>query len=182
MADIAGWVALAATCIAALMTAANLGSRITGWGFVIFTIGAAAWVVVGISTGQKQLLFSNIFLGVVDGVGIWRWLGRRARIEDTARTEERLSERTPGDTLFSVGRLDGLPVKTRDGEVVAHAVDALAACRGGRIGYLVVRTGGMGGVGETLRRLPWQDAEMADNEIRTRLGSASIARLPEATA
>ena len=48
MEGLAGWVALAATCIAALMTASNLGARVTGWGFVIFTIGAAAWIVVGL--------------------------------------------------------------------------------------------------------------------------------------
>ncbi|WP_426291591.1 hypothetical protein [Sphingomonas sp. TWP1-3-1] len=85
MADFAGWMALVATCVAAVMTASNLGVRVTGWGFVIFTVGAAAWVVVAIATDQTQLLYSNIFLGLVDVFGIWRWLGRRARISDTVR-------------------------------------------------------------------------------------------------
>jgi hypothetical protein len=179
MVDIAGWIALAATCVAALMTASNLGARVTGWGFVIFTVGALAWIVVGFVTGQTQLLYSNIFLAAVDVLGIWRWLGRRARISDAARAEEARSTRLPGDNLFSVAGLDGLPVKSREGDVVAHAVDALAACTQGRIGYLIVRVGGVGGLGETLHRLPWADVRIADGEVRTDLPAAAIAGLPE---
>ncbi|WP_380783056.1 PRC-barrel domain containing protein [Sphingomonas sp. R86520] len=182
MVDIAGWIALVATCVAALMTASNLGARVTGWGFVIFTGGALAWIVVGFITGQTQLLYSNLFLAAVDIFGIWRWLGRRARISDASRAEEKLSARQPGDDLFSVAGLDGLPVKSQDGVVVAHAVDALAACIEGRIGYLIVRVGGVGGVGETLHRLPWAEVTVTDGEVRTDLAAAAIARLPEAAA
>jgi len=180
IADVAGWVALAATCIAALMTAANLGVRVTGWGFVIFTIGAAAWVVVGFTTDQTQLLYSNIFLGIVDVLGIWRWLGHRARIADTSSAEEQISKTRRGENLFSVATLDGLPVVTRDTGVVAHAVDALAACAGGQIDYLIIRIGGVGGVGETLHRLPWGDAAIRDGRVHTDLDSAAIRRLPVA--
>lgn len=38
IADLAGWAAPAATMIAAMMTAFNFGARITGWGFVAFTV------------------------------------------------------------------------------------------------------------------------------------------------
>ena len=42
METIASWVAPIATTIAALMTASNLGSRVTGWGFTgIGSIGDA---------------------------------------------------------------------------------------------------------------------------------------------
>jgi hypothetical protein len=37
------WIATAATILAACFTASNLGSRITGIGFIIFTIGSIAW-------------------------------------------------------------------------------------------------------------------------------------------
>jgi len=43
-----------------------------------------------------------------------------------------------------------------------------------------VRTGGVGGVGEALRRLPWDEANVADTGIRTRLDDAAIQRMPEA--
>lgn len=46
MEEAAGWIASAATMIAAMMTAANLRSRVTGWGFVIFLVGAIAWSMV----------------------------------------------------------------------------------------------------------------------------------------
>lgn len=182
MADIAGWVALFATCVAAIMTAANLGSRITGWGFVIFTGGAIAWMLVGLSTGQRQLLYSNAFLAIVDGIGIWRWLGQRVRMDDARRDEERLSEEQPGEDLFSVTRMDGLPVRTADGVLVGHTVEALAACRNGLISHLVIRTGGVAGVGETLRRLPWQSALVTGGEVRTKLDQSAIAQLPEVAA
>jgi hypothetical protein len=36
----------------------------------------------------------------------------------------------------------------------------MAGCRSGRIDYVVVSQGGVAGVGETLRRLPWRDAHV----------------------
>ena len=39
MEQIASYVAPVATTIAALIVASNLGARITGFGFIIFTIG-----------------------------------------------------------------------------------------------------------------------------------------------
>jgi hypothetical protein len=180
MADIAGWIALAATCVAALMTAANLGARITGWGFVVFTVGAVAWIVVGYTTDQTQLLWSNIFLGLVDLFGIWRWLGRRTRFSDAARAEEKLSERRAGENLFSLAALDGMPVVGPQGEVIAYAVDAFAACAGGQIDYLIVREGGVAGVGETLRRLPWSNIRVGDKVLNTDLAAAALTDLPRA--
>lgn len=181
MADTAGWVALVATCIAAVMTASNLGVRVTGWGFVIFTLGAAAWIIVGMVTHQTQLLYSNMFLGIVDLFGVWRWLGRRARISDTAQAEEQRSDDRAGESLFSTAKLDGLPVKSREGEVFATSVDALAACAGGRIDFLIIRAGGIGGVGETLYRLPWSAARVGDGEIITSLNRSALSRLAVAT-
>ena len=114
------------------------------------------------------MLYSNIFLGVVDVIGVWRWLGHRARLADTSTAEQENSGRRGEATLFSVATLDGAPVLGENGEVIAHAVDALAACDGGRIDYLIIRRGGIGGVGETLHRLPWQSAMIKDGEIRSR--------------
>ena len=47
MADIISWIATVATIIAALMTASNLGSRITGYGFGVFTVGSLSWLAIG---------------------------------------------------------------------------------------------------------------------------------------
>ena len=49
--ELAEWVAHAATMVAAMMTAANVGARVTGWGFVVFTISSIAWSFIGKATG-----------------------------------------------------------------------------------------------------------------------------------
>ena len=177
MADIAGWIALIATSIAALMTAANLGARVTGWGFAVFTVGA----VVGLTSHQTQLLWSNIFLGLVDIFGIWRWLGIRARVSDTVKVEEQRSARRDGEDLFSVGKLDDLPVIGADGSGLAHVADARASCNGGGVAYLIIREGGVAGVGDTLRRLPWHDAKVCGDKVTTQLDAAAVGWLSVAT-
>ena len=78
--DITHYVAPAATMIAACMTAANLGPRVTGWGFAVFTIGSLSWCIIGIVSGQQSLVLTNAFLTLVNIVGIWRWLGDRKSV------------------------------------------------------------------------------------------------------
>ena len=182
MADLAGWIALVATSIAALMTAANLGTRVTGWGFVIFTVSAAAWIVVGVSTHQTQLLWSNAFLAVVDLFGVWRWLALRSWFSDTAEAEEERSETDTGEDLFTLSALDGMPVKDAAGKTIAKAVEALAARGAGTIAYVIIREGGLGGVGETLRRLPWQSVRVEDRSLLTNLDGEALRKLPKAGA
>jgi hypothetical protein len=109
MEDAAGWVALVATCTAALMTASNLGARVTGWGFVVFTVGSLAWTTVAVVSGQTQLLWSNIFLTLVNFLGIWRWLGRQARVQDTAAAAIERSAREPGRLCSRRPRSAGCP-------------------------------------------------------------------------
>ena len=57
MGDSISWVATIATIIAASMTAANLGSRITGYGFAIFLVGSLAWLATGLITDQPALVW-----------------------------------------------------------------------------------------------------------------------------
>lgn len=89
--EFAGWVAPIATMTAAMMTAANLGARITGWGFVVFTVGSVCWTFVGISSDQPNLIASNGFLIMVNLVGIWRWLGRQSVYEDGGKSAKAAS-------------------------------------------------------------------------------------------
>lgn len=71
--------------IAAMTTAANLGARATGWGFVVFAIGAVTWSLVGMASGQTNLLATNIFPTLVNVVGISLWLGRQRAYEDSGK-------------------------------------------------------------------------------------------------
>lgn len=84
MEEIAGWVAPVATTVAAVMVALNLGARITGFGFIVFCIGSIAWGLVGLASDQPNLIWQNAALLVINLIGVWRWLGLRARYEKGA--------------------------------------------------------------------------------------------------
>lgn len=151
--DIAGWVAPAATMIAAMITAANLGARITGWGFVVFVVGSVGWSIVGFSTGQSNLLWTNGFLTLVNGVGIWRWLGRQAKYDDGGAAAARRSAAARVPTLFSAGALIGTKVVGKDAVQIGTVVDTMARCDTAALAYVVVAEGGIVGVGERLHAL-----------------------------
>ena len=178
MADTISWVATVATVIAAFMTASNLGSRVTGVGFAVFTVGALCWIAVGALTHQPALLWTNVVLTALDLFGVWRWLGRQARVEEGARTAAEASEHTPGESLFAVSLLGRAPVLCGDVEV-GHCIDAMAGCRSGKLDYLVVSAGGVAGVGERLRRLPWSAAHVDGDRVVTHFGSDRFERLDE---
>jgi hypothetical protein len=180
MEDVPAYLAPAATTIAAMMTAANISARVTGWGFVVFTVGSVCWSIIGISTGQQNLLLSNAFLTVVNAVGIWRWLGRQARYDDGGRVAmERSAAVADGPTLFCASRLVGTAVVGRDGEQLATVVDAMLGCDRHQLVYLVASRGGIGGVGETLHALAPDQLDLAEGSVRTRLSGEEIDRLPQ---
>jgi hypothetical protein len=178
MSDIISWVATATTIIAACMTAANLGSRITGYGFAVFTVGAGCWIATGLMTHQPALVWSNAVLAVLDVFGVWRWLGRQAKVEEGAQSAAKASEQTPGEALFPVSLLTRAAVECR-GEQVGSCVDAMAGCRSGQLAYVVVSEGGVAGVGETLKRLPWSDVRVDEDRLTVQLGRARFAELEE---
>ncbi|WP_156679690.1 PRC-barrel domain-containing protein [Sphingomonas profundi] len=182
MEDIAGWIAPIATMIAAMMTAANLGPRITGWGFVVFTVGSIAWSIVAIVTGQANLLWANGFLTIVNLVGIWRWLGREAKYGDGAQAAKDRSETRASPALFPIGEIAGRAVIGQGGETIGQAIGAMAECDGGRIAYLMVAEGGVGGVGERLHAIAWSDLRVRDAGFVVPLDAAGLAALPEVDA
>ncbi len=180
MEDAAGWIAPIATTIAAMMTASNLGSRVTGWGFVVFVIGSIAWTVVAIASGQANLLWTNGFLTLVNIVGVWRWLGRQAKFEDGAKAAEEHSRGVPAPTLFSLGAAQAGVVRDAAGTAIGRVVDAMAECATGRISYVMVSEGGAGGVGERLHAVAWSRLVPHDGGYRTDLTGAELAALPAA--
>ena len=178
MGDSISWVATVATIIAASMTAANLGSRITGYGFVVFTFGALCWISVGATTEQPALLWTNVVLIILDIFGIWRWLGRQAKVEEGGRAAAEASEEAPGETLFPISLLSRAPVQG-DSIELGRCIDAMAGCSTGRISYVVVSQGGVAGVGETLRRLPWKAAKVQGDTLIVSLNSDSFEHLEQ---
>ena len=150
---LAGWIAPVATTAAAIMTAANLGNRVTGWGFVVFTVGSLAWSTVAVATGQTNLLLTNGVLTLVNLAGIWRWLGRQAKHEDGSKAAMRRSTRARVPDLFGVGSLSGATLIGKDGHAIGTVIDAMMRCDRAELAYVVVGEGGVGGIGERLHAL-----------------------------
>jgi hypothetical protein len=179
MESIASWVAPVATTIAALMTASNLGARVTGWGFAVFLVGSIAWATLGAATGQPNLVWQNIVLSALNLFGIWRWLGRQRQIERGGEKAAAASERMASETLFPASRLIAAEITGHDGSALGSAVDAMVGCRSGRIAYVVVAEGGVAGVGETLRRLDWNGIAASDDGFAANHDRATFAGLPK---
>lgn len=177
MNELAGWIAPAATMIAAMMTAANLGARITGWGFVVFTLGSICWTLVGIGSSQTNLITANAFLTFVNLVGIWRWLGRQRAYEDGGKSAEVKSRKSSVPTLFTATGIAGLPVVDADGTAMGKAVEALIECRSGEVSYIVVATAKTGALGEDLRAVPRDAIRFSCDAIRVDLNAVAFAAL-----
>lgn len=176
--EIARWVAPAATMIAAIMTAANLGARVTGWGFVVFLLGSLGWIIVGLGNDETSLIVANSFLSLVNAIGIWRWLGRQARYQAMGEAAEIAGQTARTASVVALSSLVGRAVIDAEGTRIAEAVEAIIDCRSAAIAHLVVRFGGVGGIGEQIVALPIADVRLGDDAISTRLTGAALAELP----
>jgi hypothetical protein len=179
MDQLASWIATAATIIAACLTASNLGSRITGYGFIVFTIGSIAWLATGALTGQPALVWTNIVMTFLNLFGVWRWLGRQAKVEDGAAKAAEKSEQSSGETLFPASTLTSAKLIGREGRELGRTVDAMLGCTSGRLNYVVIARGGLAGVGETFRRLNWKDARVDNGAVQVDMVDRDLVRLPE---
>lgn len=178
MIDWLSWVATAATIGGAMLTASNLGARVTGTGFIVFLVGSLSWTGVSLASGQQALLWTNIVLTFLNLFGIWRWLGRQAAIEQGAKAAATASEATPGEALFPVSLLARAPAFA-GGRQVGACVDAMAGECSGRLDYVVVSEGGIAGVGERMRRVPWSCARVESDRLVVAVDFGGYQSLPE---
>lgn len=84
-----GWYASRSGMLAAIVIASNLGRRITGWGFVLFTTCSIAWIIAGLRDGEQALLWQNIVLFMTNLLGVYRWLIRKERPRASVDAEPR---------------------------------------------------------------------------------------------
>jgi hypothetical protein len=176
MSSIAGWIAPIATAIAAVMTASNLGARVTGWGFAVFVVASVSWCVIGMTTGQPNLLWANGFLTLVNLVGVWRWLGRQARYERGGEKASLRSWRSRRQDLVPLGGLIGARVTDPRGEPLGQVTEVMLRCGLARPAYLVVSSGGVAGVGETLHALYEGEFSLTRRGVSTRITQAELDR------
>ena len=140
-------------------------AAITGYGFIIFTIGSIAWFGLGLVTGQPPLLWTNAALTFLNLFGVWRWLGRQAKVEDGSQKAARASQAHARRSPVS-GLAADPPPRCVSAELnLAAASTRWPECTSGRIAYVMVSEGGIAGAGETLRRLPWSALHAEGDEI-----------------
>ena len=166
MADSISWVATIATIIAASMTAANLGSRITGYGFAVFLVGSLALArnrhddrAAGAGLDQRRpdpaQHLRRVALARPPGAGRG---GRAARPAKRAR-------KRPARPC-SRSRCCPRATVRGEGAELGHCVDAMAGCRSGRLELCRrLRRRHRRASARRLRRLPWRAAHV-DGESR----------------
>ncbi len=164
--------------LAAMLTAANLGPRPTGWGFVLFTIGSLCWALIGLTSGQSGLLYTNAFLVAVNALGVWRWLGRKAAFEEGGQNASVRSRLMSVPSLFSFSGVMGQSVAAENGASLGKVVDAMASCSNAKLAYIVVSEGGIGGVGERLHAIHPDWMKFDTDNLVCKLTSAQVQGLP----
>lgn len=83
------WFAAVGTIIAAALVAGDFGRRITGWGFVLFSVVAVAWVVSGLTAKDGMpIAVQNGILLLVNAYGVWQFLLSPKKKREIERAEE----------------------------------------------------------------------------------------------
>lgn len=86
-ADILRWTASITGMIAAIMVAANAGARISGIGFVIFSVSSLIWIATSVLSGNNPLAVQNVVLLGINLFGVYRYLwNMQGESESTAET------------------------------------------------------------------------------------------------
>jgi len=68
------WIAAIGTMLAAALIAADLGRKVTGWGFVLFCAVSVTWVVAGLTGGAMPIAAMNGILLLINLWGVWQFL------------------------------------------------------------------------------------------------------------
>ena len=71
------WIATFLSVVAALLISLDLGRKITGWTFVLFTVGSIVWVISAWMDPDPALAFTNIAMTAINIFGVYRWLIRK---------------------------------------------------------------------------------------------------------
>ena len=68
------WIAAIGTILAAGLIAADLGRKVTGYGFVLFCAVSVTWIVSGLSTKAMPIAAMNAILLLINAWGVWQFL------------------------------------------------------------------------------------------------------------
>lgn len=84
------WIAAIGTIVAAALLAADLGRRVTGFGFALFCIVAIVWIVSSLSGEPPAypIATMNGILLVINAWGVWQFLLNPKKKREIERAEE----------------------------------------------------------------------------------------------
>jgi uncharacterized membrane protein YphA (DoxX/SURF4 family) len=83
------WIAAIGTILAAAMVAADFSRRITGFGFVLFSIVACLWVYSGLTAPDGMpLAIQNGVLLFINLFGVWQFLISRKKKREIDKAAE----------------------------------------------------------------------------------------------
>jgi uncharacterized membrane protein YphA (DoxX/SURF4 family) len=95
------WIAAIGTMIAAAMLAADLGRRVTGFGFVLFCSVAVTWVVAGLSSHAMPIAAMNAILLLINAWGVWQYLLNPKKKKVIERVAERIEREVEAESSSS---------------------------------------------------------------------------------
>jgi len=85
------WIAALGTMLAAGLIAADLGRKVTGWGFVLFCAVSVTWVISGLTSDALPIAAMNAILLAINAWGVWQFLlspKNKAKLEKLEELEE----------------------------------------------------------------------------------------------
>ncbi len=91
------WIGAIGAIIAAALIAADLGRRVTGAGFVLFSVVSVVWIVSGLTAADGMpIAVQNGLLLLINFYGVWQFLlspKKKREIEEAERIAEEAKER-----------------------------------------------------------------------------------------
>jgi hypothetical protein len=87
------WIAALGTMLAAGLIAADLGRKVTGWGFVLFCVVSVTWIVSGVTSNAIPIAVMNAILLAINAWGVWQYLlnpKKRKVIERVEKVAEKI--------------------------------------------------------------------------------------------
>ena len=82
------WIGAVGTICAAGLVAADLGRRVTGWGFVLFCAVSIVWIVSGLTNTGTPIAVQNGILLLINAWGVWQYLLNPRKKEVIERVEK----------------------------------------------------------------------------------------------
>ncbi|MDQ4086702.1 MAG: hypothetical protein M3177_01605 [Pseudomonadota bacterium] len=96
LADFLEWYATISGIVAALMVAADVNRKVTGWGFILFCTMNVAWIGFALMDNTGGLVTQNVVLFFVNVLGIWQYLlspKNRRKMKAIEQAVEKFEER-----------------------------------------------------------------------------------------